>query len=69
MILKKAIEKNAVGMALCHNHPSGETHPSLQDDKLTKQVSKAAELVEIKLLDHIIIGDNSYYSYADEGQI
>ena len=56
-------------MALCHNHPSGETHPSLQDDKLTKQVSKAAELVEIKLLDHIIIGDNSYYSYADEGQI
>ena len=69
MILKKAIEKNAVGMALCHNHPSGETHPSLQDDKLTKQVSKAAELVGIKLLDHIIIGDNSYYSYADEGQI
>lgn len=69
LILKKAIEKNAVGMILCHNHPSGGTRPSIQDDKLTEQLSKAAKLVEIELLDHIIIGDNSYYSYADEGRI
>lgn len=69
IILKKAIEKNAIGIALCHNHPSGASRPSQQDENLTQRLSKAAKLLEIKLLDHIIIGENNYYSFADEGRI
>lgn len=69
IILKKAIEKNAVGIAICHNHPSGAVQPSSQDDNLTEKLAKAAQLLEIKFLDHIIIGENKYYSYQDEGRL
>lgn len=69
IILKKAIEKNAVGIAICHNHPSGGVLPSSSDDNLTEKLAKATQLLEITFLDHIIIGENKYYSYQDEGRL
>lgn len=69
LLLKAAIQSLAAGIILCHNHPSGNIHPSPQDDALTRQLQKSAGLMEIALLDHIIIGDNRYYSYADEGRL
>lgn len=69
LLLKAAIQALASGIILCHNHPSGNLRPSRQDDALTQRLQKAARLIEISLLDHIIIGDNQYYSYADEGRL
>lgn len=69
LLLKAAIQSLAAGIILCHNHPSGNLRPSRQDDVLTERLQKAARLIEISLLDHIIIGDQHYYSYADEGRL
>jgi len=69
LILKEAINTTCHGIILCHNHPSGSTKPSSQDDMLTTRLEKAAQLLDIKLLDHIIICDKYYYSYADEGRL
>ncbi len=69
LILRSAINSLASGIILCHNHPSGNIVPSPQDDSLTRRLQNAAKLMDIKLLDHIIISDNKYYSYADEGRI
>jgi DNA repair protein RadC len=69
LIMKAAINTMCQGIILCHNHPSGNLQPSAQDDLLTKRLKDAAILMNIKLLDHIIISDNKYYSYADEGRI
>lgn len=69
LILKKAIEKGATGILLCHNHPSGGLKPSPQDDTLTNRISQAAKLIDMSFLDHIIITDEGYYSYSDEGRI
>ncbi len=69
IIMKTAINALCSGIILCHNHPSGNMKPSLQDDRLTKRLEEAAGLMDIRLLDHIIICDKSYYSYADEGRI
>lgn len=69
LILKAALQALASGIILCHNHPSGNLRPSQHDDRLTQQLQKAAKLVEISLLDHIILTDNTYYSYADEGKL
>jgi len=54
---------------LCHNHPSGNTSPSRDDDRLTEAVRRAAELMNIRLLDHLVITDGDYYSYCDEGRL
>ena len=59
----------AVGIILCHNHPSGNPRPSRQDDLLTQHLRDAARLLEIQLLDHIVLADGSYYSYSDEGTL
>ena len=69
ILLKEAINFTCHGIVLCHNHPSGNLQPSTHDDRLTSQVENAAKLLNIKLLDHIIISDNNYFSYADEGRI
>lgn len=69
IILKAAIQGLAAGIILCHNHPSGNLRPSLQDDKLTAKLKSAAELLDIALLDHIIITDKTFYSYADESRL
>jgi DNA repair protein RadC len=69
LIMKAAINALASGIILCHNHPSGNLSPSHNDDTLTTRLQNAAKLMDIKLLDHIVIADNRYYSYADEGKI
>jgi DNA repair protein RadC len=69
LILKAAINTLCSGLFLCHNHPSGNLQPSRQDDTLTFKVRQAAQLLGIQLLDHIILCDNKYYSYADEGRL
>lgn len=66
-IFKIALEENAANIILCHNHPSGNLTPSVSDLKLTEKIKKAAEVLDIKVLDHIIIGDEKYYSFADQG--
>ena len=62
----EALEKQAVAIILIHNHPSGDTTPSENDMLLTKRVQEAGRLIGIELLDHIIIGDNCYMSFAEE---
>lgn len=69
IIMKAAINELAAGIVLCHNHPSGNIRPSTQDDLLTQKLQKAAKLLEINLLDHIVLCDGKYYSYADEGKL
>ncbi|MCK5135601.1 MAG: DNA repair protein RadC [Bacteroidales bacterium] len=69
IILKKALDNLASSIIVCHNHPSGNNQPSDADVKITEKLKKAAEMLEIKLLDHIIIADKSYFSFADEGLI
>ena len=68
-ILREALLKRASAIALCHNHPSGSIRPSREDDLLTKQVAQAAECMNIRLVDHVILTDGAFYSYADEGRI
>lgn len=68
-IVKLALDWRANGLILGHNHPSGSLTPSSADILLTRKIKEAAELFEIKLLDHIIVGDNSYYSFADNGTL
>ncbi len=67
IILKKALEHNAVNMVLCHNHPSGSLKPSRADELLTKKIKEAALLLDITVVDHIIVSEDGYYSFADEG--
>jgi len=69
LILKNALDMLASGLILFHNHPSGNLKPSINDDKITKQISDAGKLVDILILDHLIVNDNNYYSYADEGKL
>lgn len=69
MIMKEAIETLATAMILCHNHPSGNNEPSVDDDMITAQLRGAGKIMDIQLLDHIIICDNSYYSYGDESRL
>lgn len=69
LILKPAIECLASGIILGHNHPSGNLKPSQEDIQLTQKVKQAAKLIDISVLDHLIIGDRKYYSFADEGII
>ena len=67
IILKKALEEDAISLILCHNHPSGSLKPSKADVELTTKIKEAAKFFDIKVLDHVIIADEGYYSFADEG--
>jgi len=67
VILKKALEEDATSIVLCHNHPSGNLKPSLADEDLTKKIKEAASYMDIKVVDHIIVSEEGYYSFADEG--
>ncbi|HMO33419.1 MAG TPA: DNA repair protein RadC [Lacibacter sp.] len=69
IILRKALEYQAVSLVLCHNHPSGNLRPSRADEQLTHKIREAALLLDIQLLDHIIVSDEGYYSFADEGML
>ena len=67
IILKKALEHNATAIILCHNHPSGNTRPSKGDEVLTQKIKQAASLLDIHIMDHIIVSNEGYFSFADEG--
>lgn len=67
IILKPAIEKQSSSIILCHNHPSGTLQPSQADRQITSKIKDAAKLMDISVLDHVIIGQNKYFSFADEG--
>ena len=68
-IFKLALENNATSIILSHNHPSGNIQPSDSDLKLTKKLVDAGKLLDISVLDHLIIGDEKYYSFADENML
>jgi DNA repair protein RadC len=69
IILKRALLEDAVSLIFCHNHPSGNLQPSKADLELTKKLKGAANLFDISLFDHIIVGENGYYSFADSGML
>jgi DNA repair protein RadC len=66
LVCKSAIENNASGVVIAHNHPSGQVFPSDQDKSITKKLKEALRTFDISLLDHIIIGDQKYFSFADD---
>lgn len=67
LIFAAALRLNAVSLVLAHNHPSGSLKPSRQDEELTMKIKEAGKFLDIKVLDHIILTEESYYSFADEG--
>jgi DNA repair protein RadC len=69
LVLKTAISHLANSIIVCHNHPSGNTTPSQADTAITQKLASACKAIDISLLDHIIIGGGSYYSFADSGLI
>lgn len=68
-VIESAIKYNAVSLIFAHNHPSGNPEPSGSDKELTKDLVYAASIMRLKVLDHIIIGNNRYFSFAGEGLI
>ncbi len=68
-VFQMALEHNASGIIVSHNHPSGALKPSSEDNLLTQRIKQNGELLDCPLIDHIIISDFGYYSYADEGQL
>lgn len=69
VILRRALEEDAVSIILCHNHPSGSLRPSKADELLTEKIKQAASYLDIRVLDHIIVSEDGYFSFADEGLI
>jgi DNA repair protein RadC len=67
IVMKQAIENLASGIIVCHNHPSGNLNPSESDTRITQKIKEAGALLDIQLLDHLIISDKDYYSFADNG--
>jgi DNA repair protein RadC len=67
LILTAALKANSISIMLFHNHPSGSLKPSMQDTELTIKIKEAARFLDIKLLDHLIVTKDEYYSFADEG--
>lgn len=68
-IFEMALQQLAVSLICIHNHPSGDPAPSPEDKRFTQELSQAGKILQINVLDHIIIGDNNYYSFADEGEL
>ena len=68
-VMEGALKANAVSMVIVHNHPSGNPEPSSSDRELTRNLVYAGTMLQIKILDHIIIGDNKYFSFAGQGWI
>lgn len=69
VICREAVLAGATVVALCHNHPSGNTSPSGDDDRITRRVSDACQTMRLHFLDHVIVTDGGYYSYRDNGKI
>ncbi len=66
-VMIPAIKESAASFAVIHNHPSGDPSPSQQDMEITHRLNKTGEIIGIKMVDHIIIGDNKFFSFSDEG--
>lgn len=69
LVMKTAIEVGATGLILAHNHPSGTLKPSDADKQITKKVKTASESLDIKVIDHLIVTEKAYFSFADEGML
>ena len=69
LLFKRALELASVGMIVCHNHPSGKLQPSNADKQITQKIKNAGVTLDIKLLDHLIVTEKDYFSFADEGVI
>ena len=69
VILKKALEVDATSIVLCHNHPSGSLKPSKADEDLTLKIKEAAKYFDIRVMDHIIVSEDGFFSFADQGLI
>ena len=69
LILKRALELNSTALVLCHNHPSGTLEPSKADVDVTNKMKKAASYMDIQVLDHLIVSDIAYFSFADQGRL
>jgi DNA repair protein RadC len=69
MLFKKALELSTVAIVLCHNHPSGSLKPSKPDLDLTKKIQEAGNILDIKILDHLLITEKAYFSFADSNLI
>lgn len=68
-VVRKVIEYNASAIVLAHNHPSGCTSPSKSDHRITQQIQSAVKLIDVRVLDHLIVGNNKVYSFAEHGEI
>lgn len=69
IIIREAVLSNATVVAVCHNHPSGNISPSMQDNHLTTSLQKACELMRLRFMDHVIVADGQYYSYHEQGKV
>lgn len=69
LIMKEAVLEHAEALVLCHNHPSGNLSPSRQDDDMTRKCSEACKIFSIRMLDHLIVTENGFYSYGDHGRL
>jgi len=69
MLLRTAIERSATAVAVAHNHPSGDENPSKEDIEITQKIKTGCEAIGIRFIDHLIICQNKYYSFASKGQI
>jgi DNA repair protein RadC len=69
ILFEEVLSYKATSVILTHNHPSGNMRPSDQDRVLTKRISEAGKLLDIKILDHLIFSDTTYYSFSDEGEL
>ena len=68
-VVKKGLERNAVGCVLCHNHPSGNCEPSSADESITRRLKEALGLFEIAVLDHFVVGREGAYGFAEHGRL
>jgi DNA repair protein RadC len=68
-VISKAIQHFAAGLICVHNHPSGEPKPSKEDRDFTRELYQACKIMQINFLDHVIIGDNQYFSFVDNGEL
>lgn len=68
-VMRHAVLNRAAAIVLCHNHPSGNLHPSREDDQLTKRIDEACRVMNTQFVDHIIVADTGYYSYREEGKV
>lgn len=69
LILREALLRQTPTVVFVHNHPSGSTRPSREDDQLTDRLARACQVMNVRLLDHVIVADGSYYSYREQGKV